>query len=239
MINFMDFIEATQNCQSLSQLQDEFKRFLKKFGIDGFIYSLVRSKRNAEGKIHHGVCHSYPIDWMKYYSEKGYLDHDPTYRKIIKGNGIFRWDELIRSLPVTKTERLVMDQAKEANLKSGMSVSIHGTHGEIFGFGFISSAEQEPLSEVQMRLLYHMANQFHLAYEALTTEDKTVHGITLTERQREILLWAAKGKSRAVIADILNVSEPTIDDHFQAIYKKLGCNERTMAVLKAYQLGLI
>jgi LuxR family transcriptional regulator/LuxR family quorum-sensing system transcriptional regulator SolR len=63
--------------------------------------------------------------------------------------------------------------------------------------------------------------------------------VTLTGRQKEILQWAALGKSKSVIAGIMGLSENTVDSHFRGIFEKLDCHDRTIAILKAIQLGLI
>ena len=63
--------------------------------------------------------------------------------------------------------------------------------------------------------------------------------VHLTEREREILSWAAEGKSDAVIADIIGISHATIRFHLNNIFRKLQANERTLATVKAIRLGLI
>lgn len=61
----------------------------------------------------------------------------------------------------------------------------------------------------------------------------------LTPREREILDWIAKGKSNAVIAQILGISRHTVDTYNRRIFKKLGTADRTTAAIKAMQAGLV
>jgi DNA-binding NarL/FixJ family response regulator len=35
------------------------------------------------------------------------------------------------------------------------------------------------------------------------------------------------------------ISEDTVDHHFRHVFRKLVCNDRTVAVLKAIQYGLV
>jgi DNA-binding CsgD family transcriptional regulator len=63
--------------------------------------------------------------------------------------------------------------------------------------------------------------------------------VRLSAREKEILLWAAEGKSDAVIAEIIGVTHATIRFHMNNIFKKLQANERTLATVKAIRLGLI
>jgi DNA-binding NarL/FixJ family response regulator len=49
----------------------------------------------------------------------------------------------------------------------------------------------------------------------------------LTPRQREIVQLAAAGLTNRQIADRLTVSTRTAANHLQAVYEKLGVNDRT------------
>lgn len=56
----------------------------------------------------------------------------------------------------------------------------------------------------------------------------------LTEREEEVLLAAARGRSSGEIADLLYVSRRTVEKHFENIYSKLGVDNRTAAVAVAF-----
>ena len=57
--------------------------------------------------------------------------------------------------------------------------------------------------------------------------------IALNEREVEVLTWAARGKTSAEIAKILDVAKRTVDFHIENARGKLGAATRTEAVLKA------
>jgi ATP/maltotriose-dependent transcriptional regulator MalT len=63
----------------------------------------------------------------------------------------------------------------------------------------------------------------------------------LTRRQNEILSLIASqpGISNVALADMLYVAPSTVRNHLSDIYLKLGVNNRTAAILKAQQLGLL
>ena len=61
----------------------------------------------------------------------------------------------------------------------------------------------------------------------------------LTERELEVLRQLAKGRQNKEIATELWISERTVKFHVSAILAKLGVGNRTEAVSKAAQLGLI
>lgn len=58
--------------------------------------------------------------------------------------------------------------------------------------------------------------------------------LPLTEREREILSWAAAGRSNKEIADRLSVSLETVKSHLHRVYHKLGVAGRVEATLLYY-----
>jgi DNA-binding NarL/FixJ family response regulator len=61
----------------------------------------------------------------------------------------------------------------------------------------------------------------------------------LTDRETEILRLMAGGYSNKEIANSLNVAEGTVKNHVSNILSKLGVRDRTRAVLKAFELGIV
>ena len=61
----------------------------------------------------------------------------------------------------------------------------------------------------------------------------------LTERETEILRLMAGGYSNKEIANSLSVAEGTVKNHVSNILSKLGVRDRTRAVLKAFELGIV
>jgi transcriptional regulator EpsA len=54
----------------------------------------------------------------------------------------------------------------------------------------------------------------------------------LSDREAEIMLWTSKGKTNGEIGSILNVSEFTVKNHMQRIFRKLDVSNRAQAVSK-------
>jgi DNA-binding NarL/FixJ family response regulator len=58
----------------------------------------------------------------------------------------------------------------------------------------------------------------------------------LTQRESEVLMWIAQGKSNRDIAEILGLSPRTVNKHLEQVYTKLGVENRASAAIKATQV---
>jgi DNA-binding CsgD family transcriptional regulator len=66
-------------------------------------------------------------------------------------------------------------------------------------------------------------------------DDRTLlrQKLTVTEREAEVLLWIARGKSNRDIAEILDLSPRTVNKHLEQIHAKLGVENRASAAALA------
>jgi DNA-binding NarL/FixJ family response regulator len=61
----------------------------------------------------------------------------------------------------------------------------------------------------------------------------------LTDREKTILRLLAGGYSNKEISELLDISDGTVKNHISSVLSKLGVRDRTRAVLKAIDMGLI
>nr|BFE77764.1 hypothetical protein GCM10020093_003650 [Planobispora longispora] len=61
----------------------------------------------------------------------------------------------------------------------------------------------------------------------------------ITERETEVLVLIAKGRSNQEIAEDLVLSEQTVKTHIGRILAKLNLRDRAQAIVYAYESGLV
>ena len=58
----------------------------------------------------------------------------------------------------------------------------------------------------------------------------------LTDREAEVLLWLAQGKSNAEISSILGNAEQTVKIHVTHVFEKMGVENRHAAIIRAIEI---
>ncbi len=75
---------------------------------------------------------------------------------------------------------------------------------------------------------------FRLSIDQSASEaDRLRARFGLTQREAEVLVWIARGKSNRDIGDILGLSPRTVNKHLEQIYVKLGVENRASAAVLA------
>ena len=87
------------------------------------------------------------------------------------------------------------------------------------------------------RLLEHMVTA--LTPESAADPAAADAVATLTEREHEVLVLMARGRSNTEIASELFVAEATVKTHVGRILAKLGARDRVQAVVVAYEAGVV
>lgn len=133
-------------------------------------------------------------------------------------------------------ERSGMDAAGQAEMARRFGLWIKGNPGH--GGGFDLALSDAPLLQFSFLGIVGGAEYlFRLAgAQAAGQEDALRQSFGLTNRESEVLLWIARGKSNKDIGDILGLSPRTVNKHLEQVYTKLGVENRASAAIKALQV---
>ncbi|TIV05145.1 MAG: helix-turn-helix transcriptional regulator, partial [Mesorhizobium sp.] len=77
-----------------------------------------------------------------------------------------------------------------------------------------------------------------MSIQALSNEDDGDEGL-LTDREKEVLLWAAAGKTSSETSQILGLTERTVKWHSTRAREAFGVVTTTQAVVEAVRRRLI
>ncbi|WP_051481441.1 autoinducer binding domain-containing protein [Paraburkholderia nodosa] len=218
-------------------LVDSFGNAVDTLGFPYYVISRVARSRSAcHQRTALEMVHAhYPDEWVRHYQRRDYASTDPVHRAAFTHSAPYRWHDIIG---LSKAERRVLDEAREAGLAGGLSIPVHQPGGSILLFNL--SGPLHCVNDVaNSRLAYLASTQFHFELHRLTHKPSIKASHFLTPRQRECLTWVARGKTSAEIATILGISHYTVNYHLEEAMKALNCYGRTAAAVNATVQGLV
>ncbi|WP_424932309.1 LuxR C-terminal-related transcriptional regulator [Amaricoccus macauensis] len=149
----------------------------------------------------------------------------------------FYWDE-VPSDKRTLSDPEFYTLRRRAEEIRGICIPVFGPNGRN-GLASLEMPEsKERLNSEELHELQWAAQLGHLRYCALWVPELGPQP-RLSPREKEILIWVARGKSNPAIAEILGISVHTVDAHLRRIYLKLGVFDRITAAVRAIGVGLI
>ncbi|WP_060857806.1 LuxR family transcriptional regulator [Caballeronia sordidicola] len=222
---------------NIPSLVESFGHAAGKLGFPHYVISRVtRSRSTCTRRTALEMIGShYPQDWVRHYQRSDYASIDPVHRAAFLQSAPYRWHDIIG---LSKAERRLLDEAREAGLGAGLSIPVHQSDGSILLFN-LSGPLHSVNNTINSRLVYLISAQFHFELHrlALIRSRKAAH--LLTPRQLECLTWVARGKTSAEIGEILGRSRYTVDYHIDLAMEALNIRSRTAAAVHATVQGII
>lgn len=178
--------------------------------------------------------HNYPQRWADYFDENRLGPSDPVHRASHLTSAGFAWARLPRLIALTPRDRDIMVRASREGIGNGFTVPAH-VPGEACGSCSFATDEGRPVPS-HLLPLAQIAGSF--AFEGARRiwrmrERPSPTIPCLTDRQRECVFWAARGKSDWEIARILEVSHETVIRHLKQARERYGVGKRTQLTVHA------
>jgi LuxR family quorum sensing-dependent transcriptional regulator len=230
----LDFIDNLEREQSADDAWQLFMRFSAGFGLEfGGLADLPGPGERLEDTT---LCLSWPDEWRKRYFEKGYLRDDPAQLHLSHGVDPYTWSETLACPDYSKSQRRIVHEASEFNMKEGLLVPILGLGT---GIAMISVAGSNRNLSLRERAELHLAAVYTHAQVRALSKRRVRPLPSLTARERECLQWVAAGKSDWEIGEILSISEKTANAHIEHAKLKYRVSTRMLAVVYALRCGAI
>lgn len=186
------------------------------------------------------LANKWPKDWWNHYLENKFAEHDPIIQACLRSDTPLQWDENTPDFkgPTDNLEQVhqIRRDAIRFGMRRGFVVPIHRAYGFCGAVSYIGKNLEIDEKE---RPLLHLVSLY--AFEhiyKLSGYEKSKVSI-LTKRERELTLWAAKGKTTDQMSDLIGITPRTVTMHLQNATKKLGASNRIHLVARALQLGQI
>jgi DNA-binding CsgD family transcriptional regulator len=184
--------------------------------------------------------HNYPDRWVEFFDHNRLGVSDPVHRASHVTSLGFIWDDLPRLIAMTPGDQRILALAREQGLGEGFTVPAH-VPGEARGSCSFASRTGRPfprtilpLAQLAGAFAFEGARRMWRAGE-LGPEPHPV----LTDRQRDCLIWVARGKSDWEISRIIGVSQETVVRHIKQARERYGVDKRTSLLIRTLFDGTI
>ena len=176
-------------------------------------------------------------EWVALYEKSDFRKADPIPDRTMVHGTLLKWQDAMAMEPNSRANETYFAAMREHGLIHGFGVPLFGPQGRnaYASFDFGKPIEEVPMEDVG--IVRSVAQAAHQRVCILL--EKTRERPELSEREREVLHWLARGKSIASIATILDISPDTAKTYCRRIHGKLKASDRVGATVKALKLGLV
>jgi LuxR family transcriptional regulator, quorum-sensing system regulator BjaR1 len=232
----LDFVERSQRYRTLAPLIEDYSRTVSGQGFGSFILTGLPSCGADFEQLM--ICNHWPDEWSRRYAEQVYFPDDPVSKWSLSNDKPFQWTSAWQAHPKTARVEQINGEAREFGLVDGMAFPMRTNKG---WQAVLSLASDRPvkISKRDEGMLLMASIYFQMAASDLISTP--VPKAMLTVREREILQWAAAGKTAWETSQILSISQKTVRNHMNAIHQKFDVGSTTQAVVEAlrnHQLNL-
>jgi DNA-binding CsgD family transcriptional regulator len=220
--------------------QSEIFRFLQRlteeFGLRGFMVLRMPDSTRLELGFS-SIITNYPTEVVTAYDRAKLMKDSRAYQKVLASTLPFTFD--VDALYDEENDPR-MEGARQifhcAKLGRGAVFPVSDASGER---GAIVLSGDRPELDASEILVLHMvaAHVFDRLFQIRHKDCGTA--ACLTDREIECLGWTSAGKTSAEIAEILGLSEHTVNHYLNRAARKLDSVNRTQAVAKALRSGII
>lgn len=185
------------------------------------------------------VLSTYDKAWQLHYFARAYHKTDPLYLHCFQATSPFDWRSIRNSAPEAAAAFL-KDAADYGVGRNGVTIP---ALNKPKGSSFVSFVSDLPDAEWDAFKLQHMGRLVTLAslIDAAATANTKLASkqVDLSKQEHQVLTWAARGKTGAEIATLMNLSYATVKKYTETARGKLGCENLTHAAATAVAIGLI
>lgn len=228
----LEFVDATESATRPEQVFAQFQRAIIELGFHAFIMGGVPRPGGSFKDL--VLANGWPDEWFETYARDNLIAVDPVPRFAMKTLNPFEWTEVPYEPENERAARRVMERARDFRFNNGFCIPIHYEDST----ACVGMAGEKPDISPKTRGVLHLMGIFaHGRIRGLSPPQNRIK--KLSSREREVLAWAAFGKTAAETAEIMGISARTVTFHIVEAQRKLRTANRTATVARAITTGEI
>lgn len=212
------------------------KRLTERYQMNSFmVLNVPGSTVNQLARA--SIITSLPAEFMSQFDRDLMLENSPVAKQLRNTVIPFSYDvENGKAYQADKSFTASAELAKKFHLPRGTYFPAHDRIGNRGAVGFFG--DRAAFSLIEMLELHMVSTCVYDRIAAIRSLDERPRE-ALSDREIDCLNWTAAGKTSVEIAEIVGLSEHTVNHYLNRATKKLDTVNRTQAVAKALRTGLI
>ncbi|ESZ08452.1 helix-turn-helix transcriptional regulator [Mesorhizobium sp. L48C026A00] len=206
-----DFIERCQTHMTSKVVLDDLLSCVRKFGFEHLILSGVPVGNEALEPL--VELNGWPKPWFARYSSQTYAGVDAVCRHCAESTRPFFWSDVPERLRNSPNSKRVAKEAADFGLVNGYVIPANSRVHWQTVVSLASPLQHLDLSKRELAAITLMSTVAVSSVEAIRSPPEKER--LLSRREKEVLLWAARGRTAEEIANILSVSVTTVRKHLQ------------------------
>jgi LuxR family quorum-sensing system transcriptional regulator CciR len=227
-------VEAAASIRELGGLVDAITREMgfRYFALTHHV-DMVRSTQPAIR------IHNYPADWEAFFDAEGLGRSDPVHRASHLRNLGFPWTMLRELIEFSRRDEEIIARSKRAGLGEGYTVPAH-MPGESEGSCSFATVQGRTYRVEWVPLAQFVGTAaFEAARRLSGLRRLDLDRPRLSDRQRDCIYWAARGKSEWETAQILGIGHGTAVQHMKEARRRYGVFNKTQLAIHALYDGAL
>lgn len=249
--NLATVVDRIEAADSINELSNILQRFIENKGFQSFSFIENELGSHTDPLILNTITQQ----WEDDYRSNDFVTVDPCLPVAQRTNTPFIWSELPQAPRngIRKPKALkLMEAASDHRLNEGLVIPFHfrdqqGVFHSSVCTLFWSSSIREFLKQIRLSktelhlvLIYWAERVISLSRPTSKKSILPQHDRThLTDREKDVLTWAAMGKTINETSSILGISTETANGYMKNAIKKLDSVSKTQAVVRAISEGSI
>jgi LuxR family quorum-sensing system transcriptional regulator CciR len=229
-----DFVAEARDAKDMVELRRLIDDACRELRFDYF--ALVNHIRFGHPSAGHVRLSNYPLEWLALIRQRDQR-LDPVLRAAERASSGFTWDRIESVVKLSGADLTLLRQARRHGIGDGFTVPNH-VPGEAFGSSHFAVRQGREFPSASVPAAQALGNFAFEAARRLLAEreirsEEYVVPAPLSHRQRECLVFVAKGKSDSVIAQLLDIRPRTVNEHIEAAKRRYSVASRSQLLVKA------
>ncbi|MCC1492651.1 LuxR family transcriptional regulator [Cognatishimia sp. F0-27] len=236
-----DALIALTNIDTVEELWERHCAAMRDYGFDRLIYGFTNFKTETSlgDPNDFVVLSNHNPEYRKGFVEDGLYRHAPMVRWALTNEGFSSWRVMGKEIEAGNLDAKTMEVVAfnlSHKVVAGYTISFQSVSRRSKGAISLTAAEgmtqddADAVWEKHGKTIVLLNNLVHLK---LLTLPITLPNQSLTPRQREALEWVGDGKTMQDIAQIMGLTQATIEKHLRLARETLNVETTAQAVAKA------